>query len=95
MGVNINSDIYVNDNIVIEDNIFKDKKVVITGSFSLGSRDVLKKKLEGLGAKVVSSITKNTDYLLCGDKPGSKLEKAKEIGVKVIEESDEVFRLLY
>ncbi|RHW55763.1 hypothetical protein DZC34_19200, partial [Clostridium botulinum] len=45
-------------------------------------------KLQSLGAKVSSSVSKNTDYVLVGEKPGSKYEKAIELGVKVINEEE-------
>ena len=62
------------------------KTFVITGTHSV-SREELKEKLENLGAKVASAISKKTDYLLCGEEAGSKLEKAKELGITVIDEN--------
>lgn len=85
-GVNIVSYIYSDKNVNIVDNIFKNSTVVITGTFEIGSRDELKDKLESLGAKVTNSVTKKTDYLLCGKKAGSKLKKANKLGIRVIEE---------
>ena len=60
---------------------------VITGSFSRG-RDEMKKLLEGEGARVTGSVTGKTDYLLAGEDAGSKLEKARSMGVKVIGEAE-------
>lgn len=59
---------------------------VITGSLSQ-PRDDVKKRLERLGARVTGSVTKKTDYVLAGEDAGSKLEKATQLGVKVIDET--------
>ena len=59
----------------------------ITGSFSQ-SRDDLKKALEAKGAKFVSSISKNLDVLFCGEKAGSKLTKAQQLGVRIANEEE-------
>ena len=62
-------------------------KFCITGSFSR-SRDELKKQLETKGAKFVSSVSKNLDVLFAGDKAGSKLTKAQQLGVRVADENE-------
>jgi DNA ligase (NAD+) len=62
-------------------------KFCITGSFSQ-PRDVLKNQLEARGAKFISSVSKNLDVLFAGDKAGSKLTKAKALGVKVADEAE-------
>lgn len=67
-------------------------KFCITGSFSQ-SRDDLKKQLEDRGAKFVSSVSKNLDVLFCGDKAGSKLTKAQQLGVRVANE-EELMKML-
>jgi DNA ligase (NAD+) len=67
---------------------FSGKTVVITGSLSQMTRGEAKDYLEGLGARVASSVSKSTDFLIVGDNPGSKLEKARELGVPVISESE-------
>jgi DNA ligase (NAD+) len=64
---------------------FSNKTFVITGTLSI-PRDEMKTKLENLGAKVSSSISKKTDFLLYGENAGSKLEKAKTLGVKTLQE---------
>ncbi len=70
------------------DNPFNEKVVVVTGTLVNYSRDSIKEKLESLGAKVTGSISKKTDYLIAGEKAGSKLEKAKALGVAVLSEND-------
>ncbi|MEM7735048.1 MAG: NAD-dependent DNA ligase LigA [Deinococcota bacterium] len=59
---------------------------VITGTLS-ESRDVVKDRLESLGARVTSSVSKKTDYLVAGENAGSKLDKAQSLGVIVLDES--------
>jgi DNA ligase (NAD+) len=70
-----------------EDNPFKGKTVVITGTMSQ-SRDEVKAFLESLGAKVASSVSKKTDFVIFGEDAGSKLTKAKELGVATISEDE-------
>ena len=65
-----------------------EKIVVITGKFLDFSRNDLKNILEEMGAKVVSSVSAKTDFLLTGDEAGSKLDKAKDLGITIIPESD-------
>jgi DNA ligase (NAD+) len=60
---------------------------VLTGTLGKYSRDEAKKMLEDAGAKVSGSVSKKTSYVVAGEEAGSKLEKAKELGVKVIDES--------
>ena len=63
------------------------KVFVITGTLPTLSRDDAKALLEAAGAKVTGSVSKKTDFLLCGEDAGSKLDKAKELGVPVIDEA--------
>jgi DNA ligase (NAD+) len=72
---------------------FSDKVFVITGSFTGFTRDELKDIIQENGGKVTDSVSKNTNYLLVGEQPGSKLEKAKKLDVKAID-IDEFNRLL-
>ena len=65
---------------------FSDKTFVVTGTLSSMKREELKSKVLGLGAKFSGSISKSTDYLVAGDDAGSKLEKAENLGIKVINE---------
>jgi len=66
---------------------FFGKTLVITGSLPTMSRDEAKEKLLAVGAKVTGSVSTKTDYLLAGDKAGSKLTKAEKLGVRIIDES--------
>ncbi len=59
---------------------------VITGALSR-PRDEIKRDIENAGGKVVSSVSKNTNFLVCGEDAGSKLEKANKLGVPVIDEA--------
>ena len=52
------------------------------------SRDEAKKTLHSLGAKVSSSVSKNTDFLIIGDQPGSKAKKAKELNIPIVSEKE-------
>jgi len=70
-----------------EDNPFKSKTVVLTGSMSV-SRGIIKEMLEKLGAKVSGSVSKKTDYVVYGEDAGSKLTKAEDLGVKTLTEED-------
>lgn len=71
----------------ISQNIFTKKTVVITGTLSI-SRDEMKEKLIKMGANVTNSVSKKTDFVLFGKDAGSKLEKAKTLGVKAISEDE-------
>jgi len=66
--------------------VFSGRTIVVTGKLESFTRDSINAKIESLGTKVGSSVSKNTDYLICGEKAGSKLGKAREFGVKVITE---------
>lgn len=63
-----------------------EKRVCFTGTMNSMSRAEAKKKVEGLGGQVVSSVSKQLDYLITGSEPGSKLGKATSLGIKVIDE---------
>ena len=63
------------------------KTFVITGTLPTLSRDEAKDKLESAGAKVAGSVSKKTDFVVAGAEAGSKLDKARELGVAVIDEA--------
>ncbi len=75
------------------DSPFAGKTVVLTGSLSQMSRDDAKARLVALGAKVAGSVSKKTDLVIAGEAAGSKLAKAQELGINVIDEA-EMIRLL-
>jgi len=82
----------VEEKVEAEENPFKDKTVVLTGTMSV-SRGVVKEMLEKLGAKVSGSVSKKTDCLIYGEDAGSKYDKAVKLGVEVLAE-DEMRELL-
>ncbi len=69
----------------IKESAFTGKTIVLTGTMS-EPRDKIKEELENLGAKVTNSVSKKTDYVIYGDDAGSKLEKAKKLGIATINE---------
>ncbi len=69
-----------------EDSKFKGKSFVLTGTLSSMTRDEAQKKIEQLGGNVTSSVSKNTSYVVVGDKPGSKYEKALKLGIHILDE---------
>ncbi len=72
----------------VQDNFFKGKKIVLTGSLNHYSRKEASLLLEEKGALIVNSVSKNIDYLICGQDSGSKLTKARALGIKIIEEEE-------
>ncbi len=64
------------------------KQFVLTGKLTKYTRDTAKELIESLGGTVNSGVSKKTDYLVAGEKAGSKLEKARSLGVKVLTEAD-------
>ena len=80
MGVEV---IYPSDN---DNQILSDKIFVITGTLKNMTRSEAKNFIENNGGKVTSAVSKNTNYLLAGENPGSKMKKAEDIGVSIINE---------
>jgi len=68
------------------DSPFAGKTVVLTGTLGAMTRGEAKKKLEAAGARVAGSVSGSTDLVIAGEKAGSKLKKAEELGVEVIDE---------
>ena len=68
----------------VQDNPFMGKTIVVTGKVEPYTRDGINAKIYSLGAKAGSSVSKNTDYLICGENAGSKLAKAQSLGVTVL-----------
>lgn len=71
-----------------ENNFFYNKKFVLTGTLSNYKRDEATKIIESFGGVASSSVSKNTDYVLYGEEAGSKLEKAKNLNVKLLSEEE-------
>ena len=70
------------------DNIFSGKTIVLTGKLVELTRNEAKEYLERFGAKVTGSVTSKTDYVIVGEKAGSKLAKAEQLGIQVLSENE-------
>lgn len=77
-----------------QNNAINKKIFVLTGTMKLFSREQLVTKIEGFGGQVKNSISKNIDYLIVGDKAGSKLEKAKKFRTNILKEEEFINLLL-
>ena len=72
---------------------FAGKTFVLTGTLSRMFRDEAKEKIRALGGDVSSSVSKETDFVVAGENPGGKFDKAKELGVKILS-GDEFLKML-
>jgi len=66
----------------------KGLKFVVTGTLISMSREIIKEKIEALGGEVLQTISKNIDYLIVGENPGFKYDKAKELNIKILKEKE-------
>lgn len=80
--------IFSSEKKAIKDNLFKGKTVVLTGTLSGLSREEATEKIVSLGGKVSSSVSKKTDFVVYGESAGSKLSKAKELRINIIDEKE-------
>ena len=71
-----------------ENSNFKDKSFVLTGSLEKYSRDEAKEIIESFGGKTVDSVSKKTSIVIVGENPGSKYDKAKQLGIEIWTEND-------
>ena len=80
----------VNTNFVstVESDVLKGKTIVVTGTLPTLSRDAAEKLITDNGGKAASSVSKKTSYVLAGEKAGSKLDKANQLGISVITEEE-------
>jgi DNA ligase (NAD+) len=67
---------------------FAGKIVVLTGTLAALTRDEAKDRIESAGGKVTGSVSKKTDFVVAGEEAGSKLDRAKELGVRVLDEKE-------
>jgi DNA ligase (NAD+) len=72
----------------VSDSAFSGKTIVLTGKLSSLSRDEAAERVRQLGGKVAGSVSKNTDYVVAGADAGSKLRKANELGIKILDEGE-------
>ena len=73
---------------MMKENVFTGCTIVATGKLENFSRNEINDKILELGAKPGSSVTKKTDYVIFGEKAGSKLTKAQQLGIKTLSESE-------
>lgn len=84
-GLNFN---YLGQNLTNENSPFFGKTVVLTGTLSKYGRKEATDLLENIGAKVAGSVSKKTDFVVYGVEAGSKLDKARELGIKTLNEEE-------
>jgi len=72
----------------IKNNKLKGKSFVLTGGLETITREVAKEKIRQLGGEISESVSKKTDFLIAGSDPGSKYQKAKQLGIKILTEKE-------
>ena len=92
MMMNIQKPVETDNQTVNQNNRFSGKTIVVTGKVEPYTRDEMNSLITSLGAVAGSSVTRKTDYLVCGEKAGSKLSKARELGIPVLT-PEEFFRM--
>ena len=83
LGLNFNSDIQIEHS-----ESFSGKKFVLTGTLENYTREEASRLIEERGGKVSNSVSKKTDYVIAGEKAGSKLQKAQELNIKILSEAE-------
>ena len=86
IGVNTK---YLNQNVINEENKkseYYQKNFCITGSFTISRNEIKEKLIKKYDANVTNSLNRSTNYLIVGENPGSKIDKAKELNIKIINE---------
>ena len=92
MMMNIQKPVETDNQTINRDNSFSGKTIVVTGKVEPYTRDEMNSLIASLGAVAGSSVTRKTDYLVCGEKAGSKLSKARELDIPVLT-PEEFFRM--
>lgn len=90
--MNIQKPAVADNQTVNQDTPFAGKTIVVTGKVEPYTRDEMNSLIASLGAVAGSSVSRKTDYLVCGEKAGSKLSKAQELGIRVLT-SNEFFNM--
>lgn len=84
----LDAGVKITNNTMAQEGVFSGLKIVLTGTLPSYTRDEAKELIEQNGGVVVSSVSKNTSFVLAGAEAGSKLDKAKQLNIKVIDEQE-------
>lgn len=82
------------EELTLKSNKLAGKTFVLTGELTTMTRNEAKQKIEALGGKVTSSVSKNTTYIIVGENPGSKLNNARKLGVEILNENEFIENIL-